>query len=177
MAKITTINFISKKPFKSENIDLLPCGEFMRVTDRVTKVTKMISGKLFSSIVEQGTEGSSASHTQNKVILTNSNNLTKELENVSVASNNGGFLTLKDDAKGTTTWLPARTIKEVEILSKCSDHRSSDKANIHFYDHTKRPVVDAWVNPTGAFVYISRPSQGLENWINADQIAEIEFLS
>ncbi|MCH6206313.1 hypothetical protein L3V16_21040 [Brucella ciceri] len=175
MAKTTTINFANGTSLISETLNLFACGDFMRVTNTETKKQEMIPAASITSIIEQGEAGKSQDIAENVVIYTNTGKMTKVAG--SALSNNGSFLSIADDRKGTRTWLPSHAINEVMIVSKERPY-GGDTAKVTFADRNE-PITyrNAWVNPTGNFVYISREAEGLSSWFTASSITNIEFLS
>lgn len=82
-----------------------------------------------------------------------------------------------DEVNGTRAWLPVHALEEIEIYTEKKPDSRGDTVRIHFNDGHVRPFFGAWVNPNGAFLYISSKREGRASWFPASAIANIEFLS
>lgn len=169
-----TINFTNGIPLTSEHLDLFACGDFMRVTDKKTKKQEMIPSAAIKNIIEKGEASSVASN--DRVMVYTKDGECDIVRGATVLSNSGGFLSISDDRNGTRTWLPAHVVLEIEVIS-APRPRSGDAARLHFNNGGTRPFRDAWVHPTGSFVYVSCEAEGRASWFPSADISNIEFLN
>lgn len=177
MTKTTTIKFTDgSDPIISKDLDLHAAGDMMRVVDKVANKTRMISSSKIASIFEQD-ESLKSTYTVENRVMALINRDCEMLDNVCILSNSGSFLAMIDEVNGTRTWLPVHALEEIEINTEKKPDCHGDTVRIHFNDGHVRPFVGAWVNPNGAFLYISSKSEGRAHWFPASAIANIEFLS
>lgn len=173
MNKKITINYTSGTTISSSAIDLLPCGEFMRITNQEANTQEIISGATIASIIEHGEPATRQSGGDAISI-----DFGGKIERIrgTVVSSHGGFLSVVDNKKGTRTWLPTHAFDEIMVILDRSDC-SGDAVKVTFVDGKVITYENAGVKPEGSFICISRECEGLASWFPASAISKIEFLN
>jgi len=173
MTKTITINYTNGTTLSSSAIDLLPCGEFMSITNQETNTQEMIPAASIASIIEHGEPATRQSGGDAISI-----DFGDKIERIrgTIVSNNGGYIAVINSKKGTKTWIAAHAFDEIMVMFDRSE-RSGDTTKVTFADSKVITYENAGVKPEGSFIYISRECEGLASWFPASAISKIEFLN
>ncbi|KAB2680070.1 hypothetical protein [Brucella tritici] len=172
MNKTITINYTSGTTLTSSAIDLLPCGDFMRITNQVANTQEIIPAASIASIIEHG---DATRQSGGDAISIDFGSKIQRIRGT-IVSNNGGFLTVVDNKKGTKTWIAAHAFDEIMVMFDRSE-RSGDTTKVTFADNNVISYENAAVKLEGSFICISRECEGLASWFPASAISKIEFLN
>ena len=169
---------------ESASIDLLPCGEFLRVMDgnnagASTAKQEMVSASAIRLIVESyersKPEGSDGKGYLDVVTTFASSPRFFGMRGATVVES-GAFLKVVDPENGEDTWLPAHSVEVIEEVYEPDPSAKGDNVRVVFAKGEPISFMNALIKPFGSFVYIRRAAEGKASWYPASAIKSIQFI-
>ncbi len=170
---------------ESACIDLLPCGEFLRVIEgnnagASTVKQEMVSASEIRLIVESyepsKPEGSKDGKRYLDVVTTFASSPRFLGMHGATVVESGAFLKVVDPANGEDTWLPAHSVEVIEEVYEPDPSAKGDNVRVVFMKREPIPFMNALIKPIGSFIYIRRAAEGKASWYPASAIKSIQFI-
>ncbi len=168
---------------ESASIDLLPCGEFLRVIDgnnagASTAKQEMVSASAIRLIVESYEPSGSKDGKRYLDVVTTFASSPRFLGmRGATVVESGAFLKVVDPANGEDTWLPAHSVEVIEEVYEPDPSAKGDNVRVVFAKGEPILFMNALIKPIGSFVYIRRAAEGKASWYPASAIKSIQFIS